>query len=281
MPCAVYGCVRQLKLAGCHECTESECLVGDIEALECPLRERFGGSPARDEIQRMLSMARGASARPRTGIDVSRRRAERLRSYFQVVEDYAGQDVATISSHQLASAGGVRSSLVRRDLSSLGSFGTPGRGYAVAPLGDALRSALKLERAWPTVWLGDAALSSAETTRRALDEMGCELVGIFDNESAGTPMGGIEVQELDRAPEEVRRRDARVAVLASEGVLRPDLVQELGAAGVIAVLNLTPRRLREPAQVAVEQADLGSQLFRLLSRVQDKEDGGKGSREHD
>jgi redox-sensing transcriptional repressor len=267
-PCAVYVCVRKMGVAGCHECAELECLVGDVDAMRCPLRERFGDPGAGERFQQLLPLVKGTATVGREGAEIPQRKAERLRSYLRVLEDYAQQQVSTISSHQLASAAGVRSSLVRRDLSSIGNYGTPGRGYAVDGLGLAIRRSLRLERHWPTVWLGNAALADADTTRRALADVNCELVGVFDNDGAGTPIAGLEVQELAQASEEIGRKHARVAVLASEDVVRQEVVQELAAAGIAAVLNLTPVRLREPVGVAVEDADLGSQLFRLLSRVQ-------------
>ncbi len=275
-PCAIYLCVREMGVTGCHECAEPRCLVGDPGAMECPLRERIEGERVGDEFQQLLRTVKGVATVPRDDSDIPRRKAERLRAYLRVVEDYAQMQVSTISSHQLATAAAVRSSLVRRDLSSLGSYGTPGRGYGVEALGVAIRHTLRLERRWATVWLGNAALAEAETTQQALADINCELVGVFDNDGAGRRMAGLEVQEVARALDEIERTRARVAVLASKQIARQELLQELEAAGVVAVLNLTSVRLKEPARIAVEQADLGSQLFRLLSRVQHR--AGNGGR---
>jgi len=55
-------------------------------------------------------------------------------------------------------------------------------------------------------------------------------------------------------------------VLASEEAARLELVGELVAAGIRAVLNLTSAPLAVCAQAVIEQGDLRSQLSRLLSR---------------
>jgi NADH/NAD ratio-sensing transcriptional regulator Rex len=45
------------------------------------------------------------------------------------------------------------------------------------------------------------------------------------------------------------------------------MVQALARAGVKAILNLTPVPLLASARMVIEQADTGSQLLRLLSRL--------------
>ena len=76
------------------------------------------------------------------------------------------------------------------------------------------------------------------------------------------------VQPLARAAAEARRHGAKVAVLASEEATRPGVVEGLTEAGVRAVLNLTPSRLEASTNMVVEQGDIGSQLVRLLSRME-------------
>ena len=75
------------------------------------------------------------------------------------------------------------------------------------------------------------------------------------------------MQGLARAADKARKARAAVAIVASEEAAQPEVVQGLVGAGVWAVLNLTQAPLTRPANVAVEQADLGSLVFRLLCRI--------------
>ncbi len=270
--CAVYECVRALGAAGCHECTEPTCRVDSPALARCPLRGRFGGPTGYEGFRELLGETKGAAA-GRGGEALSSRTLPRVSRYLSAVEDYARRGVATVSSHQLGRAAGVRSALVRRDLSALGRYGTPGRGYAVNLLRQALRRRLALEQARPAVWLGNAELADRPGTQNALEAVNCRLVGVFDDAAAGGRAGGVRVQALARAPDKVRRERATVAVLASEEAARPEVVQDLAGAGVRAVLNLTPAPLTRSANVVVEQGDLGSLLFRLLCQVR-----GEGNR---
>ena len=55
----------------------------------------------------------------------------RLPLYYRALLEIADQDVATVSSEQLADGAGVNAAKVRKDLSYLGSYGTRGVGYDV------------------------------------------------------------------------------------------------------------------------------------------------------
>jgi redox-sensing transcriptional repressor len=189
----------------------------------------------------------------------------RLREYLQVVHDYARRDVSTVSSHHLARCVGVRASLVRRDLSELGHLGTPGRGYSVSAVGAALRESLSLGSPRSAIWLGAARRAGDRHVAEALAIVNCTLVGIFDDDSEPRQVAGTPVRPL--AEVAAAANTATVAILASEAATQPEVLRGLAEAGIEAVLNLTPVRLDASAKAIVEQADLGSQLLRLLSRL--------------
>src|SRR5262245_57154642 len=58
----------------------------------------------------------------------------RLAVYLRVLSVLAEQGVVTVSSEELATAAGVNSANLRKDLSHLGSYGTRGVGYDVTVL---------------------------------------------------------------------------------------------------------------------------------------------------
>ena len=267
--CAIYACVRKLGVVGCYECTESPCRVKPWPAGNCPLRGRFGESAGYEQFREALEVTKGLAIRSRQGSALARGATERVRIYLQVIDEYAERGLLTVSSHHLARAVGVRSGLVRRDLATLGHFGTPGRGYEVEGLRRAIRRGLKLEHVRPAMWLGTRRLQEDRRAREALATMNCWLVAVFDPDPSriGTSVAGLLVLPLEQAPEEARATGTTIAVVACQEAARPEMVQELAQAGVKAVLNLTAVPLPASAQVVIEQADVGSQLLRLLSRL--------------
>ncbi|MCJ7821946.1 MAG: hypothetical protein MUQ26_02495, partial [Armatimonadetes bacterium] len=166
--CAVYQCVRAFGVAGCHECTEETCRLDGLVVARCPLRGRFSGPTEYAGFRELLDGTKGAAASASGGEGaLAPRSLQRMGRYLAAVEDYAGRGVATVSSYQLGRAAGARSSLVRRDLAALGRCGTPGRGYAVSLLRQAIRRRLALEQARPAVWLGNAELAGRAETQEA------------------------------------------------------------------------------------------------------------------
>jgi redox-sensing transcriptional repressor len=210
-------------------------------------------------------VTKGVATSRGLGIDRSEPRTVRLREYLQVVHDYARRNVAIVSSHHLARCVGVRASLVRRDLSELGHLGTPGRGYSVSAVAAALRKSLSLGSRRSAIWLGAARQAGDKHVAEALEIVNCILVGIFDDDSEPRQVAGIPVRPL--AEVAAAANTATVAILASEAATKPEVLRGLAEAEIEAVLNLTPVRLDASAKVIVEQADLGSQLLRLLSRL--------------
>jgi redox-sensing transcriptional repressor len=228
---------------------------------------RFDGAEAVSHFEEKLDATRGLVTAAETGRQLPGQKMRRLHGYLLALDAYVGKSIATVSSQQLARGVGVRASLVRRDLSEIGGFGTPGRGYDVGRLTSEIRRALHLQRTRRAVWLGDASALRGRRAVRAAEVANCGLVGVFDDKSAGRSVNGYVVQPLSKAATEARKRSATVAVLASEEAADPKLLSRLVAAGIQAVLNLTPARLELPAAVVVEQCDLGSQLLRLISRM--------------
>lgn len=265
----MYACVRTLGIAGCYECSQSPCRMSPWLPSECPLRGRFGEEARYDNFRRTLGVIRGLGVRPGTRVALSRVATDRVRLYLQVVDDYVRRGLPTVSSQLLARSVGVRSGLVRRDLAALGNYGTPGRGYEVEALRRVIRRVLNLEQERAAVWLGARRLREDRRAREALLAMNCRLVAVFDADSrqVGTEAGALAVQPLARAERETRARGAAVAVVATEEAARPEMVQALARAGVKAILNLTPVPLLASARMVIEQADTGSQLLRLLSRL--------------
>ncbi len=265
--CAVFKCVRDLRIAGCYECSRSTCRLRTWHSAHCPLRGRFGRTDHWEGFQQRLAITKGLAATKRKTSLPSARRTERLRGYLQTLESYLKRGVVTISSHQLARGIGVRATLVRRDLAGLGHLGRPGQGYNIAALETELRRCLRLGQAHPLIWLGGHDTDWASVSR-AIQTLNCALVGIFDDRWEGHKAGDLLIQPLARAPIEAKRHQAKVAVLASEEATTTELLEKLIEAGIKAVLNLTPHRLEPSAQITIEQADLGSQLLRLLSRME-------------
>src|SRR5207249_9934159 len=117
----------------------------------------------------------------------------RLPVYLRALVDLAESGVTTVSSESLATAAGVNSANVRKDLSHLGSYGTRGIGYDVAQLIHEIRRALGLTQHWSILIAGVGNPGQALARYTAFAERGFRVAALIDVGPAkvGTRVAGM------------------------------------------------------------------------------------------
>jgi len=186
----------------------------------------------------------------------------RLPVYLRALVDLAESGVTTVSSESLATAAGVNSAKVRKDLSHLGSYGTRGVGYDVAYLIHQIRRELGLTQHWSIVIVGVGNLGHALANYRGFGERGFRVTALVDADpdKVGERVGGIDVRHVDDLPELVRAHDIAIGVIATPATAVQDVADRLVAAGVRSILNFAPATISVPPGVSVRKADLAVEL---------------------
>ena len=120
----------------------------------------------------------------------------RLPEYLRALHQLAEHDQDTVSSEGLATAAGVNSAKLRKDLSHLGSYGTRGVGYDVQLLIEQIEQVLGLHESravgwsasatWATRWPGTPASPAAGSTSPPCST---PIRPGWVNGSAGSPYG--------------------------------------------------------------------------------------------
>lgn len=219
--------------------------------------------------------ARGALSRPRAaatvlapGADPATSRAVpeatvvRLAVYLRVLCALADAGTTTVSSEELATAAGVGSSKLRKDLSFLGSNGTRGVGYDVPRLVARLEATLGLDRGHPVALVGVGNLGHALAGYDGFSRRGFELAALFDKDRArvGELVGGIAVRHLDELGDVCARTGISIGVVATPAEAAQQVCDLLVAAGVTCILNFAPVVLQVPAGVDVRKVDLAIEM---------------------
>lgn len=151
-------------------------------------------------------------------------------------------DAGRVTSREMSEQLGVAEETVRRDLSYVEAEGRPGAGYDPATLYDALESYLGLSESYPFVALGSASMLSSLDVIFPAADFGLKAVGYFSerDEDAGSRVHGLEVLAL----EELSSIDPSLGVVVALVACEPGSVERalglLDAAGIRAVLMLTP-----------------------------------------
>lgn len=184
----------------------------------------------------------------------------RLPRYLHLLEDIEEGD--TVSSELLAEAAGVNAANVRRDLSDLGFQGTRGVGYSVPDLRDRIRRELGIEKRRRVAIIGAGNLGTALARYSGLAKRGFDVVAIYDVDRAriGELIGDIKIQDLAEMSTDCGDGHFDMAIIAVPARAAQSVADGLVEAGISSLLNFAPVRVDIPAEVAVRQVDLSTEL---------------------
>jgi redox-sensing transcriptional repressor len=189
----------------------------------------------------------------------------RLSVYTRCLLQLEEDGVKTVSSQELAERFNLNSAQVRKDLAYFGEFGVRGIGYYVSGLKAELQRILGLDREWAVALIGFGNLGSALFHYRGFARQGFKIVAIFDDdrEKVGRSVGGVPILAGADLAREVRERGIQIAILAVPAETAQGVAEQLVAAGIKAILNFAPARLKVPRDVRLKDVDLSIELETL------------------
>ncbi|KAA5540629.1 redox-sensing transcriptional repressor Rex [Roseiconus nitratireducens] len=196
----------------------------------------------------------------------------RLSLYFRELHRLADQGVSHVNSKELGALVDVSPAVVRRDLSSLGTIGRRGVGYAIDTLIDQIGLVLGSDVQWQVVLVGVGSLGNALLRYRGFERLGFRLTAAFDLDPSkiGNQVGGVSVWDAATMVGKLAELSPDLAILAVPAEQATAVASDLVASGVNGILNFAPTTLRLPRKVAVVNVDLASELQRLAFSVQNQ-----------
>jgi len=234
------------------------------------------GYDVRAVIRRIVTSARNRRSgtpvvgAPRNGIPEAT--VARLPVYLRALISLAEHGTATCSSEELATAAGVNSAKLRKDLSYLGSYGTRGVGYDVEYLRYQIAREIGVTQDWPVVIVGIGNLGHALANYSGFSSRGFRIVALLDKDPArlGEALGEMNIRGFDEIESLVDEHDVAIGVIATPAVAAQDVCDRLVAAGVTSILNFAPTVLTVPDGVDVRKVDLSIELQILAYHEQRK-----------
>lgn len=193
----------------------------------------------------------GAPTRTERGIPEAT--VARLPVYLRALTALSDSGIATASSEDLATAAGVNSAKLRKDLSYLGSYGTRGVGYDVEYLRYQIAREIGVTQDWAVVIVGIGNLGHALANYSGFGTRGFRIVALLDADPSlvGERIGEMVVRDFAELEEIVASDRVSIGVITTRptcpGGLRPpgrrrgDEHPELRAGGAVRA-----RRRRHP-----------------------------------
>jgi redox-sensing transcriptional repressor len=196
----------------------------------------------------------------------------RLPEYLRALTALADSGVTTCSSEELASAAGVNSAKLRKDLSHLGSYGTRGVGYDVEYLRYQISREIGMTQDWPVVIVGIGNLGHALANYSGFSSRGFRTVALLDAdpERHGEVVAGLQIRSFTELGAIVHEHRVAIGVIATPAHAAQDVCDRMVESGIRSVLNFAPVLLSVPDGVDVRKVDLSSELQILAYHEQRK-----------
>jgi redox-sensing transcriptional repressor len=207
---------------------------------------------------------------------ISESTIRRLSLYLRELSVLENEGAHTVSSKELASREQLTPAQVRKDLSLFGSFGTRGLGYPVHELRDQITAILGIDRVWPVALFGVGNIGSALVSYKEFARQGFQIVKLFDNDQRkiGSNHKGIVVSDIRKMEREVKDAGVEMAIIAVPATVAQDIVDQIVAAGIKAILNFAPINLKVPDDVYLRSENMSMELeylsFAMVNRHRGK-----------
>jgi redox-sensing transcriptional repressor len=194
---------------------------------------------------------------------ISELTTNRLSVYLRCLSELEAAGVESISSQALAEQFNLNSAQIRKDLAYFGEFGVRGVGYYVKQLRAYLQQILGLnvERRLAIVGIGNLGLALANY--QGFNRHAFRLVALFDNDAQkiGKRLpGGLEIQSTEKLAVVIAQTGIEIVIIAVPASAAQQVLENVMAAGIKAVLNFAPVVLSPQAGVKVKNVDLSVSL---------------------
>ncbi len=193
----------------------------------------------------------------------------RLPWYLAYVSMLHADNVEYVSSTQIAKELNVDSSQIAKDLSFLNIKGKTRIGYEVKSLERELRGFLGFKTIHPTIILGCGSLGSALIQDVGLQRYGLKIVAGFDinPEIVGTTICGVPIFDIADIESPRRLHKAEIAIIAVPVEKAQDAADTAIAAGIKALWNFTPFRIRATEDIVIQNTSIYAHLAVMFNRL--------------
>ena len=188
----------------------------------------------------------------------------RLPSHLRGLLLLLDQGHKSISSGQLADFVGVNPSLIRKDFSYFGGFGTRGVGYDIDDLVKQIKKILKINVMHRVALVGVGNLGSAVLAYPGFGVYGFEIAAAFDinPQKIGRRVHNVVIEDVSELVS-LKKRGIDIAIVAIPRDAAQQTADDLVKAGVRGILNFSPCHITVPRKLKVITIDIAMDFARL------------------
>jgi len=193
---------------------------------------------------------------------------KRLVYYRRCLYGFEKEGVSFIQSEDISRKCGVKSSVVRKDLSYFGDFGVRGKGYNVTQLKETLETLFDKSRRIKTALVGVGKLGLA-IIEHSKENFLTEITSAFDisPDKVGKNISGVPIYHTNQLEEIIKKEKIKVSIIAIPPESVQNVVDRLVKAGIKAILSLALVPINVPSDVEVSFLDVLSEVEFLYFKL--------------
>ncbi|MBS1370527.1 MAG: redox-sensing transcriptional repressor Rex [Lentisphaeria bacterium] len=191
---------------------------------------------------------------------------KRMPAYLRELRSLKAAGRPRATSPLLAHALRIDAISVRKDLEMIGATGSPGVGYAVEPLIDAIENFLGWKNASEAFLVGTGHLGTALLGYHGFADHGLRIIAAFDKGPvpAGTLVHDVPLFDFAEFRHLVKRLRIHMGILCVPDDAAQEVAEQMVDAGIIAIWNFTGHTLLLPEEIIRQKVNLAGD-FAVLS----------------
>lgn len=192
--------------------------------------------------------------------------AKRIPLYYRYLKNLSESKIERIKSQELSQLIQIPSATIRRDFSQFGELGRSGYGYDVAYLIEVFGHILntKVKKPIAMIGAGDLGKALVKNNFRRNENLQIEAVFDIDPDIVGTKVNGLTVMDMSDLADVIQRHGITTAISTVPSQFSQAAMNQMVEAGITAVLNFAPGRVKVPDNVKVQYIDLTTELQTLI-----------------
>lgn len=158
---------------------------------------------------------------------------------------------------------------MRKDLGAVSGAGKPRTGYEIGELIGHLERFMGFDSVSRAVIVGAGKLGRALYYYEGFSDYAAEIVAAFDSDDAkvGMTESGKRVLPMAEFGEFVKREDIKIGIITVPAAAAQKVCDEMTGAGIRAIWNFAPERLKVPDDTLVQNENLALRLAVLSGEL--------------
>ena len=191
---------------------------------------------------------------------------KRIPLYFRYLKTLDETGVKRIKSNEFSKMIQIPSATIRRDFSHFGELGRSGYGYDVPYLIEVFSEILKTDIEKRIALVGSGNLGKALIKNNFRRDSNLNIVAAFDTDPniVGEKINDLTVLDMSQLKRVVKKEGITTAIMTVPSSKAQQVIDEVVDAGITAILNFAPKRLKVPSHVQVQYIDLTTELQTLI-----------------